>query len=158
MAALPYRRSAGLVVVNGAGRVFAGRRLDSPGDAWQMPQGGIEEDENPRCAALRELEEETGIPPSAVEYVAETDGWISYDLPAELIPRLWGGRYRGQSQKWFLLRFTGTDDLISIDTEHPEFSDWAWMRPAVLISRIVPFKRAAYDRVFEEFAEYLGDR
>lgn len=153
--ALPYRRCAGLVVVNGSGLVFAGQRIDNPGDAWQMPQGGIETGEEPLDAALRELAEETGIAASAVELVAEAAEWIAYDLPSDLVPKLWRGRYRGQTQKWFLFRFTGDDTMISIDTGLPEFSRWAWMRPAELLESIVPFKRATYDRVFREFSRFL---
>lgn len=153
--ALPYRRCAGLVVVNRHGKVFAGQRIDNPGDAWQMPQGGIDAGEDPLRAALRELHEETGLAGPAVEYVARTAGWIPYDLPIDLVPKLWGGKYRGQTQKWFLFRFSGADASINISTKHPEFSRWAWMRPTDLIERIVPFKRATYARVFSEFAKFL---
>jgi putative (di)nucleoside polyphosphate hydrolase len=155
IAALPYRRCVGLVVANPAGRVFAGQRIDNPEDAWQMPQGGVDAGEEPRAAALRELAEETGIPEHAVRIEAETPGWLRYDLPADLVPRIWGGRYRGQEQRWFLLRFLGEDGLVDIATEHPEFRSWAWMAPADLIERIVPFKRALYAAVFADFAEHL---
>jgi putative (di)nucleoside polyphosphate hydrolase len=152
---LPYRPCVGVMLVNREGRVFAGQRLDSPGPAWQMPQGGIDEGEDPRAAALRELAEETGIPASAVEVVAETAEWIRYDLPVELVPRMWKGRFRGQRQRWFLMRFLGEDGLIDIATADPEFRAWAWVDPAELVERIVPFKRATYAAVLEAFADRL---
>ena len=153
--ALPYRKNVGIMVINREGRVFAGQRVDNPEPAWQMPQGGIDEGETPREAALRELVEETGIPASAVEIVAEAPEWITYDLPAELVPRIWGGRYRGQKQRWFLMRFLGEDELIGIATDDPEFREWAWLDPDELVESIVPFKRAAYRAVLEAFASYL---
>ena len=153
--ALPYRPCVGLVVTNGRGLVWAGRRIDNPGDAWQMPQGGVDPGEAPETAAMRELEEETSIPARQVEILAQTQDWIPYDLPAELIPKLWKGRFRGQKQKWFLLRFTGSDSAINIDTSEPEFSHWDWLTPAELQQKIVPFKAVTYARVFEEFAQYL---
>jgi putative (di)nucleoside polyphosphate hydrolase len=155
VAALPYRRGVGLVVANCEGLIFAGQRIDNPGDAWQMPQGGIDPGETPLRAAFRELEEETGIPDRAVELVAETPGWLRYDLPRALVPRIWGGRYRGQEQMWFLFRFSGPDTLVDIAREHPEFSRWAWMEPAALIERIVPFKRDLYRDVFRVLGQHL---
>mgnify|MGYP000085436066 CR=1 FL=1 len=149
--ALPYRPCVGIMVFNQQGGVFAGQRLDNNQDAWQMPQGGVEKDEHPEAAALRELEEETGIPAHAVEILAETQDWIPYDLPHALVPRLWKGRYRGQKQKWFLLRFTGEDSLVNINTEHPEFREWCWLPPTELLDKIVPFKRDTYERVIREF-------
>jgi len=116
-----------------------------------MPQGGVEKGENPRDAALRELEEETGIPAFAVDVVAETQDWIPYDLPHHLVPKLWKGRYRGQKQRWFLLRFVGEDSLINIETKHPEFSSWRWLEPAELLAKIVPFKKDTYLQVIREF-------
>lgn len=154
--ALPYRPCVGLMLLNRDGLVFAGQRVDNPADAWQMPQGGIDDGESPREAALRELTEETGIAPAQVELLRESRVWIPYDLPRALAPRLWGGRYRGQTQRWFALRFTGPDEAIDIRTEHAEFRTWAWMRHDELIERIVTFKRDTYARVFEEFANLLG--
>lgn len=149
---LPYRPCVGLVVMNRAGEVFAGQRIDNPGDAWQMPQGGVDEGETPVQAALRELGEETGIGESSVEVLAETSGWIPYDLPHDLVPKLWKGQFRGQTQKWFLLKFTGENSEIKIEQDHQEFSRWAWMAPEDLIEKIVPFKKRTYAQVFEDFA------
>lgn len=152
---LPYRKNVGLAVMNTAGKIFAGQRLDSDFDAWQMPQGGIDAGESPLDAALRELWEETGIVSELVELVAVTTGWLRYDFPTDLATKLWKGGYRGQEQKWYLFRFLGADDQINIATEHPEFSEWRWMVSDELITRIVPFKRDLYSQVFTEFSEYL---
>ena len=151
VAALPYRPCVGLVVLNRASEIFVGQRLDYRGDAWQMPQGGIDPGEAPLEAALRELGEETGIGRDKVTLLAESREWIPYDLPRALIPRLWKGRYRGQTQRWFALRFMGRDEDIDIATEHPEFSAWMWSPRDEVIQRIVPFKRETYRRVLREF-------
>ena len=143
------------MLMNHAGEVFVGQRLDSEVAAWQMPQGGIDKGEDPRTAALRELEEETGVSRGLVEIVAETEGWVAYDLPHDLVPKIWKGRSRGQEQKWFLMRFKGTDADVKIDQEHPEFSAWRWIAPADLPGQIVPFKRAVYEAVLAEFAAFL---
>lgn len=156
--ALPYRPCVGLMVVNADGLIWAGQRKDAPEGAppaWQMPQGGIDPGETPHDAALRELAEETSIPSYSVEILGESKDWLPYDLPRELIPSLWNGKYRGQSQKWFLMRFNGSDSLIDIDTKEPEFSNWAWMRSPELINNIVPFKLEIYTRVFDEFRSHL---
>ena len=155
IARLPYRQNVGVMLMNHAGEVFVGQRLDSEVAAWQMPQGGIDKGEDPRTAALRELEEETGVSRGLVEIVAETEGWVAYDLPHDLVPKIWKGRYRGQEQKWFLMRFKGTDADVKIDQEHPEFSAWRWIAPADLAGQIVPFKRAVYEAVLTEFAALL---
>ncbi|WP_207101815.1 RNA pyrophosphohydrolase [Paracoccus shandongensis] len=151
---LPYRPCAGVVLINADGLVFAGRRIDMPG-AWQMPQGGIDKGETPREAALRELSEETGVSSDNVEVVAETPGWVYYDLPPELLGKVWKGRYGGQRQKWVLMRFGGTDADIRLDTDHPEFEEWRWMPAAALLENIVPFKRGVYEEVLATFEGWL---
>ena len=153
---LPYRPCVGVVLIDARGLVFAGQRIDSPSPAWQMPQGGIDEGEKPRDAAYRELWEETGITRDKVEFVAKTHGWVTYDLPPELLGKVWGGKYRGQKQKWFLFRFTGHDSDIRIATDHPEFSTWRWITADELLDSIVPFKRAVYEKVIRSFRAYLA--
>jgi putative (di)nucleoside polyphosphate hydrolase len=149
-AGLPYRPGVGLMLLNARGQVFVAQRLDMPSAAWQMPQGGIDPGETPRQAALRELHEEIGT--DKAEIVAESRDWIRYDLPADLVRKLWSGRYRGQEQKWFALRFLGTDADIDIATAEPEFSAWRWAELAELPDLIVPFKRDLYRRLIAEFA------
>lgn len=144
------------MLVNADGKVFVGQRLDSEVAAWQMPQGGIDPGEDPREAALRELWEETGVRSDLVTIEAQTEDWINYDLPEHLIGKLWKGRYRGQKQLWFLMRFHGEDDQINIATEHPEFSEWTWLDANQLVEKIVPFKRAVYAEVLKSFAPHLG--
>ncbi len=156
IAQLPYRPCVGLMVRNAAGDVFVGQRNDRYTDAWQMPQGGVDPGEDPAKAALRELWEETGITKDLVTIAAETEGWLPYELPHDLVPKLWKGKYRGQEQKWFLLDFTGTDDQVNIETAHPEFSSWKWLPPSELLDHIVPFKRDVYAAVLDAFAEHLS--
>jgi putative (di)nucleoside polyphosphate hydrolase len=144
------------MLINANGLIFAGQRKDSDVAAWQMPQGGIDADEKPKAAALRELWEETGVTADLVESVAKSHHWVTYDLPPELVGKVWGGKYRGQKQRWFLFRYLGRDDQINIATEHPEFSEWRWMRADEMLAEIVPFKRAVYDQVVRAFRGYLA--
>ncbi|MFX0542927.1 RNA pyrophosphohydrolase [Roseovarius sp. S4756] len=155
IAALPYRPCVGVMLANARGEVFVGQRIDNDAPAWQMPQGGIDPGEDARVAALRELVEETGVTPDLVRIEAETATMVRYDLPHDLVPHIWKGRYRGQEQKWFLMRFHGRDDQIDIATDHPEFSEWRWLPAADLAGHIVPFKRAAYAAVLDEFGDIL---
>lgn len=151
--ALPWRPCAGIMLVNRQNKVFVARRLDADRDAWQMPQGGIDSGEEPREAALRELQEEIGT--DKAEIIAEMEEWVRYDLPDTLIGKVWKGRYRGQKQKWFLMRFTGQDRDICLDTAHPEFSDWKWVPVSDVPTLIVPFKRDIYRQVCDAFALHL---
>ena len=148
---LPYRSNVGIMMVNEKGYVFVGQRLDNNQNAWQMPQGGIDAGEDPETAAYRELLEETGVKKQDVRFVASSSKWLSYDLPEDLIPILWNGKFRGQKQKWFLFKFLGEDGDINIATEHPEFSKWKWISKENLLKEIVPFKKSVYENVLKEF-------
>ncbi|MFV0386685.1 RNA pyrophosphohydrolase [Paracoccus sp. (in: a-proteobacteria)] len=152
---LPYRPCAGVVLINGDGLIFAGQRIEMPG-AWQMPQGGIDAGETPRQAALRELTEETGIISGLVQIVAKTPDWVFYDLPPKLVGKVWKGKYGGQRQKWVLMRFLGADSDVRIETEHPEFDRWCWIRADDLLDSIVPFKRDVYAQVLTAFRDHLA--
>lgn len=150
---LPYRPCVGVMLINADGNVFVARRIDTDLDAWQMPQGGIDKGEEPQEAALRELLEEIGT--NNVTVLGETLGWMHYDLPDELIGKVWKGKYRGQKQKWFLCRFQGQDSDISLETEHPEFNAWQWLPFDQVPEKIVEFKRAIYEAVCAEFASLV---
>ena len=154
-ATLPYRPCAGIMLLNRDGKVFVGQRVDSTLEAWQMPQGGIDEGEDAETAALRELGEETGIAPDLVELVAVAPDELFYDLPPEMIGKVWKGRWRGQRQRWFLYRFLGEDRDVDIATVHEEFRAWRWADPADLPTIIVPFKKALYEAVLAAFAPHL---
>ena len=158
---LPYRPCAGVMVLNSAGLVFIGRRSEGPEHidethVWQMPQGGIDRDEDPWPAALRELYEETSI--RSVERLGEINDWLSYDIPRDIVGQAWGGRYRGQTQKWYALRFTGDDSEINIlepaGGHKPEFLAWRWEPMQNVPDLVVPFKRPVYARVVREFARF----
>ena len=149
VAALPYRSGVGIMLLNTDGKVFTGQRLDSKLEAWQMPQGGIDPGEEPVQTAFRELAEETGI--TRAEVIAESRDWLTYDLPDDLVGTVWKGRYRGQRQKWFAMRFLGTDADVNIATAHPEFRSWRWSTLDELAAMIVPFKRELYTAVLAEF-------
>jgi putative (di)nucleoside polyphosphate hydrolase len=143
------------MLLNRHGEVFVGRRIDMPVmPAWQMPQGGIDPGETPRQAAMRELEEEIGTAKAVL--LGESRVWLKYDLPIELAGGIWGGRYRGQQQKWFVMRFIGSDADINLATEHPEFDAWQWVAPERLPDLIVPFKRQLYIDILAEFREHCA--
>ena len=153
---LPYRPCAGVMLLSRDGQVFVGQRLDSTLEAWQMPQGGIDPGEDALEAAYRELWEETGVARAHVEFVAEASEELYYDLPDDLIGKVWKGKWRGQRQRWFLFRLTAGDEAIDIATAHPEFRAWRWIEPAERPHVIVPFKRELYTRLLEIFADPLG--
>ena len=157
-ATLPYRPCAGVMLLNAHGQVFVGQRLDSTLEAWQMPQGGIDKGEAPYAAAIRELWEETGVSAELVELVAEAPDELFYDLPEDLIGKLWKGKWRGQRQRWFLFRFLGQDSDVNIATAEPEFRAWRWADPADLPDLIVPFKRELYRDVLKAFAKPLSEK
>lgn len=149
----PYRPCVGIMLLNHVGMVFVGKRIDNVTEAWQMPQGGIDEGEDAITACMRELGEETGT--QKAELIAEHPDWLNYDIPQPLSDKLWQGKYRGQKQKWMLLRFTGTDADINIQTEEPEFIEWRWAAPDQLIDIAVPFKRDVYARVLSVFSPLI---
>lgn len=152
---LPYRMGVGMMLFNARGQVFVAKRIDMVSDDWQMPQGGIDADEDPCTAALRELKEEIGTDNATI--LAESADWYHYDLPADLIPRVWKGQYRGQKQKWFALRLNGEDSLINIHgDDHPEFSEWKWVNIETLPDVIVPFKRPLYAALVAEFRHLVS--
>ena len=156
IAQLPYRPGVGIMLLNRDGLAFVAQRIDAPIEAWQMPQGGIDEGEDPKAAVFREMREEIGT--DNADIIAESRDWLTYELPHELVPRVWKGRFRGQKQKWFALRFQGTDDEINIQTQDPEFRAWRWVEPGELPALIIPFKRQLYCHLLEEFAHLAKGR
>lgn len=153
---LSYRLGVGIILINSENKVFVGQRLDQGSgiEAWQMPQGGIDETEEPIKAALRELKEEIGT--NQVHVIHQSKDWFYYDIPDEYIERLWGGKYRGQKQLWFLMRLMGDDSLININTEHPEFRDWKWVSFQDIPDLIVPFKKRLYKEILNEFLPIIS--
>ena len=156
VARLPYRPCVGIMLINAQGLIFAAQRIDTALPAWQMPQGGIDKGEDPAAAALRELHEEIGVTPEMVQLLDSTPDWLTYDLPVEMVPKIWKGRYRGQKQKWFLMRYLGADHDIKLEQDHAEFSAWRWIDAGEMIAAIVPFKRAIYEQVVARFAPHLA--
>jgi len=157
IAKLPYRACVGMLLLNPAGKVFVGRRIDTAKEGdniWQMPQGGIDKGETPEQAVLREMAEEIGT--DKAEIVAESRHWLRYDLPPQLVGKVWKGRYRGQEQRWFALRFLGQDSDIDLATAHPEFDAWRWVELEDVPALVIPFKRDTYRAVVEEFRMLLG--
>ena len=146
---LPYRLGVGMMIINNKKEVFLARRIDTKWEAWQMPQGGIDTGETPSAAAMREMAEEIGCSKGTI--LAESKYWYSYDIPKQLLPKLWDGNFRGQKQKWFLIRFDGVDSEINLDTHDPEFDSWKWAALDEVIDIIVPFKRKLYNAVIKEF-------
>ncbi|BCA57784.1 RNA pyrophosphohydrolase [Sphingomonas sp. HMP6] len=153
---LPYRPCAGIMLLNRDGKVFVGQRIDAMVEAWQMPQGGIDDGEDAETAALRELGEETGIAPDKVTFIAAATEELYYDLPEELVGKIWKGKWRGQRQCWFLYRFLGDDADVNIATAHQEFKAWDWIAPETLPDVIVPFKQQLYREVLAAFAPHLA--
>lgn len=150
----PYRPCVGICLVNDEGMIFAGKRIDNRAEAWQMPQGGIDEGEDAVTACFREMAEEIGT--DKAELIAQHPEWLDYDIPESLANKLWNGAYKGQTQKWMLLRYKGVDADINIATEIPEFESWQWMAPEDLVSLAVPFKQNVYRALMESFKAHLG--
>ena len=151
---LPYRSGVGIVVLNKDNKVFVAKRIDNPKNFWQMPQGGVDKNEDYLSAAYRELEEETSI--KSVELISELDGLITYDLPDHLLGIIWKGRYKGQTQKWYLMRFTGNEEEINIKTKHPEFLQWKWVELDQITDLVVKFKLELYKEVKDKVKKILN--
>ena len=145
---LPLRTGVGIALLNHENKIFVGKRIDNPANSWQMPQGGVDENEDFLQAAKRELEEETGI--KNVKVIKELEEWLTYDLPENLLGKIWQGKYRGQKQKWFIMKFLGKNDEINVKTKHPEFLDWKWVEPFELTNIAVSFKINVYKKLKEE--------
>ena len=149
----PYRPCVGIMLINSNNQIFAGQRIDNHLEAWQMPQGGIDEGESVETACFREMKEEIGTDKASI--IAIHPDWLNYDIPEILADKLWDRKYRGQTQKWVALKFTGTDSDINIKTQIPEFSKWKWISPQQLASLAAPFKREVYENVLNVFKPYL---
>ncbi|MEO1191989.1 MAG: RNA pyrophosphohydrolase [Pseudomonadota bacterium] len=153
-----YRPGAAILLLNARREAFVAQRIDNPGPAWQMPQGGLDKGEDPRSGALRELWEETSITAERVALLDEMEDWITYDLPADLTAKIWKGKYRGQRQKWFCGVFLGSDSEVNLETEHPEFSAWKWVPVQETVELIIPFKRDLYREVIARFEPHWRER
>ncbi len=145
---LPLRIGVGIILLNNENNVFVGKRIDNPKNFWQMPQGGVNENEKFLDAAIRELEEETGI--KSVKFIKEINQWLKYELPKPLLGKIWKGKYRGQKQRWFIMRFLGKDEEINVNTKKPEFFKWKWIKPSDLTSVVVSFKLSVYKEIKKE--------
>tara|TARA_B100000214_G_C23965122_1_gene627310 strand:+ start:500 stop:988 length:489 start_codon:yes stop_codon:yes gene_type:complete len=152
---LPLREGVGIILLNEKNKIFVGKRIDNPNDYWQMPQGGIDKGENSYKAALRELEEETGI--KNVSLIKEINGFVSYNLPNNLLGIIWKGKYKGQKQKWFIMKFTGKESEINISTNKPEFSDWKWINPETITDKVVDFKLDVYKKLKAEIQKVISN-
>lgn len=151
-----YRSGVGIVIINGDKKIFVGKRIDNHSDAWQMPQGGLDAGEDEDDAMLRELKEETGIVEDCVALIKKSNRYHYYNLPYKLQKKFWGGKYLGQKQRWYLIKFLGDDSAINVKTEDPEFSEWKWVTKEEVVGSIVPFKREMYEDVLQEFEEFLN--
>jgi len=151
---LPLRTGVGIIVLNSQNKIFVGKRKDNPFDKWQMPQGGVDLDEPLLQAMKRELLEETSI--KNIEVLKEFDQWLAYELPKNLVGKIWKGKYRGQKQKWFVVRFLGSDSEINVNTKHPEFIEWKWIDMELLPDLIVHFKKHVYEKVLAELKKYIN--
>ena len=145
---LPLRIGVGIVLLNSKNQVFVGKRIDNPVNFWQMPQGGVDNNENLMCAANRELKEETSV--VSVKHIKEIENWLSYELPKNLLGKIWKGKYRGQKQKWFIMRFVGKEKEINVKTKNPEFKDWKWIDINQLLDVVVRFKFDVYKSIVKE--------
>jgi len=145
---LPLRIGVGIVLLNNKNNVFVGKRIDNPNDYWQMPQGGVDENEDFYQAAKRELKEETSI--KSIKLIKKLDPWFEYDLPNNLLGKIWGGKYRGQKQKWFIMKFLGNENEINIKNENAEFLEWKWIEPTKLTTLVVDFKYDIYRKILKE--------
>ena len=151
---LPLRTGVGIIVLNSQNKIFVGKRKDNPFDKWQMPQGGVDPDELLLQAMKRELLEETSI--KNIEVLKVFDQWLKYELPDNLVGKIWKGKYRGQKQKWFVVRFLGSDSEINVNTKHPEFIEWKWIDMELLPDLIVHFKKHVYEKVLAELKKYIN--